>query len=77
MTATSRRARLAVGPDEAAACLGVSRDLFDKHILPELRHVRRGRRILITIGELEAWLARSGRRSSAGAPPWPGTRPVR
>jgi excisionase family DNA binding protein len=51
--------RLALSPDEAASILGVSRDYFDEHILPELRIVRRGRRILIPLTELERWLDRS------------------
>lgn len=49
--------RLALSPEKAAAALSVSRDFFDKHILPELRIVRRGRRRLIPISELERWLA--------------------
>lgn len=57
--------RLALSPDEAAAVLGVSRDYFDEHVLPELRIVRRGRRILIAVTELERWLDRSAARASA------------
>jgi excisionase family DNA binding protein len=51
--------RLALSPDEAAALLGVSRDYFDEHVISELRVVRRGRRILVALSELEAWLDRS------------------
>lgn len=51
--------RLALSPEEAARVLGVSRDYFDEHILPELRIIRRGRRILIPLTELERWLDRS------------------
>ncbi len=58
-------ARLALSPDEAAAVLGVSRDYLDQHILPELRIVRRGRRILIPRSELERWLDRSAARATA------------
>jgi len=55
----SRRvSRLALSPNEAAEALGVSRDFFDEHIAPELRIVRRGRRKLIAIRELERWLER-------------------
>jgi excisionase family DNA binding protein len=53
------RSRLALSPDEAAALLGVSRDYFDEHIIGELRIVRRGRRILIALAELERWLDRA------------------
>jgi excisionase family DNA binding protein len=59
--------RLALSPDEAAAVLGVSRDYFDEHILPELRIVRRGRRILIPLAELERWLDRSAVCSTMAA----------
>ena len=48
--------RLALSPNEAAEALGVSRDFFDHHILPELRIVRRGRRRLIPVRELERWI---------------------
>lgn len=48
--------KLALTPVEAAEALGVSRDFFDQHILPELRVVRRGRRRLIPMRELERWL---------------------
>lgn len=57
--------RLALSPDEAAAVLGVSRDYLDEHILHELRSVRRGRRILIPVRELERWLDSAGTRSEA------------
>lgn len=51
--------RLSVSPREAAEMLGVSRDYFDEHIIQELRIVRRGRRILIALAELERWLDRA------------------
>lgn len=56
--------RLALSPDEAAAVLGVSRDYLDEHILDELRVVRRGRRILVALAELERWLDRSATRAT-------------
>jgi hypothetical protein len=55
--------RLALGPDEAAQAIGVSRDFLDEHIAPELRWVRRGRRKLVSIRELEQWLERSAART--------------
>jgi excisionase family DNA binding protein len=58
--------RLAVSPDEAAAVLGVSRDYFDEHVIGDLRVVRRGRRILVPLAELERWLDRSATRVSVG-----------
>jgi excisionase family DNA binding protein len=56
--------RLALSPDEAAAVLGVSRDYLDQHVIDELRIVRRGRRILIALAELERWLDRSAARGA-------------
>jgi excisionase family DNA binding protein len=56
------QSRLALSPNEAAAALGVSRDFLDEHVMPELRVVRRGRRRLIPIVELERWLAESAER---------------
>src|SRR6266487_1707528 len=58
--------RLALSPDKAAGVLGVSRDYLDDHVLGELRIVRRGRRILIALAELERWLDRSATRASVG-----------
>jgi excisionase family DNA binding protein len=58
--------RLAVSPSEAAAVLGVSRDYFDEHVIDELRVVRRGRRILVALAELERWLDRSATRATLG-----------
>jgi excisionase family DNA binding protein len=54
--------RLALSPDEAAGVLGVSRDYLDEHVMDELRIVRRGRRILIALSELERWLDRAAAR---------------
>ena len=58
--------RLAYSPDEAAAALGVSRDYFDEHVIDELRIVRRGRRILVALAELERWLDHSATRATLG-----------
>ena len=48
---------LAVGRDEAAALLGVSLDTFERHVLPHLRVVQVGRRQLVPVRELEAYVA--------------------
>lgn len=56
--------RLALSPDEAAGVLGVSRDYLDEHVMSELRIVRRGRRILIALSELERWLDRAAARGT-------------
>ena len=59
--------RLALSPDEAVAVLGVSRDYFDEHVIGGLRIVRRGRRILVALAELEQWLDKaSGEPVSIG-----------
>jgi hypothetical protein len=50
---------LAFSKAESAAALGVSVDFFEEHVMPELRIVRRGRRRLIPVRELERWLADS------------------
>lgn len=42
----------------AARLLGVSRPFFYEHVLPELRVVRVGRRVLIPDVELDRWLDR-------------------
>jgi excisionase family DNA binding protein len=60
--------RLALSPDEAACVLGVSRDYLDEHVIGELRIVRRGRRILIALAELERWLDRAAARPAHARP---------
>ena len=56
LVAQPRARRLAVELTEAAAALGVSKSFFDRHIRHELRVVRRGRKVLIAVPELERWL---------------------
>ena len=51
--------RLAYSRAEAAAALGVSVDFFDEHISHELKAIRRGRRRLYPLRELERWLERA------------------
>jgi hypothetical protein len=51
--------RLALSKAEAAEALGVSVDYLEEHVLPELRVVRRGRRVFVAVAELERWLNRS------------------
>jgi excisionase family DNA binding protein len=60
---TSEIQRLALTKAEAAAALGVSDDFMDDHIWHELKLVRRGRKVLVSIRELEAWLERSSERT--------------
>jgi excisionase family DNA binding protein len=58
--------RLALGAEEAAKALGVSRDTFEEHVAPEVRKVRAGRRILYPVRELERWLEESAARVDVG-----------
>ena len=51
--------RLALSIDEAAEALSVSRDFLDQHIRHELRLIRRGRKVLVSVRELERWLEQS------------------
>lgn len=48
--------RLALNPDEAAAAVGISRDHLERHVMPELRVVRSGRRVIVPVRELQRWL---------------------
>jgi excisionase family DNA binding protein len=48
--------RLALSIGEAAEALSVSRDFFDQHVRHELRLIRRGRKVLVPVRELERWL---------------------
>lgn len=59
----SQPVRLALSKAEAAAALGVSIDFFDAHVAHELRIVRRGRRRLIPLRELERWLESNAARA--------------
>jgi hypothetical protein len=47
--------RIALTPPEAAAALGVGPDFFDENVAPELRLIRRGRKRLVPVSELERW----------------------
>jgi excisionase family DNA binding protein len=55
--------RGALTPAEAAAYLGISRNSFDRHVLLELRVVRRGRLVLVPIRELDRWLDDNAERT--------------
>ena len=57
--AGARIPRLALTKAEAADALGVSVDFLEQHVMPELRVVRRGRRRLIALEELERWIDES------------------
>lgn len=48
--------RIALTPPEAAAAIGVGEDFFTEHVRPHLRLVRRGRKVLVPVTELELWV---------------------
>lgn len=54
---------LALSKADAAAALGISVDFFERHVMPELRIVRRGRRRLIPLVELQRWLDANAHRT--------------
>lgn len=49
--------RIALTPSEAAAAIGVGPDFFDANVAPQLRLIRRGRKRLVPVRELEQWVA--------------------
>jgi excisionase family DNA binding protein len=49
---------LALSVEQACEALGVSWDTWRAHIEPDVRLVRLGRRKLIPVSELQAWLDR-------------------
>jgi len=53
---------LALGVEDAAASIGVSRDTFERRVLPELRVVKVGTRILVPVREIERYLEREAVR---------------
>jgi excisionase family DNA binding protein len=55
--------RLALSQQEAAASLGVSADFFQQHLRNEIRCVRRGRRRLYPVSELQRWLDEQATRA--------------
>jgi excisionase family DNA binding protein len=44
---------------QAAAVLGMSPTTFRKEVLPEIKVVRRGRRVIVPRAELQQWLERN------------------
>lgn len=59
--------RLALSRAEAADALGVSVDFLEQHVLHDLKMVRRGRRCLIPISELQSWIERNAHRTLGDA----------
>jgi hypothetical protein len=67
--------RVTLTPAEAAAALGVGPDFFNNEIRPDLQLIRRGRKVLVPVAELERWVSENLERplvdelSSRGARP--------
>jgi hypothetical protein len=57
--------RIALTPAEAAAAIGVGPDFFEENVAPELRLIRRGRKRLVPMVELERWVTESAGRPVA------------
>jgi excisionase family DNA binding protein len=55
--------RLTLSKAEAAESLGVSVDFFEQHIQPELRVIRRGRKVLVLLAELNRWAVEASART--------------
>jgi excisionase family DNA binding protein len=62
-TPKSNIPRLALSRSEAADALGVSVDFLEQHILHDLKMVRRGRRCLIPLAELQRWIDMNAHRT--------------
>ena len=58
-------AKLALTKGEAAEALSMSVDSFERHVMPELRVIRRGKLVLIPVRELERWVDRNSARALA------------
>jgi hypothetical protein len=48
--------RLCLTKREAAQSLAASVDFFEAHVLPEIRVIRIGRKVIVPVVELEAWV---------------------
>jgi hypothetical protein len=59
--------RIALTPAEAAAAIGVGPDFFDANVAPELRLIRRGRKRLVPVSELERWTAENAEHVFGGS----------
>jgi excisionase family DNA binding protein len=63
LTKATHPLRLALSQQEAAEALGVSPDFFQQHLGHEIRCVRRGRRRLYPVSELQRWLDEQATRA--------------
>lgn len=61
-----RPSRVTYTRQEAAEAMGCSLAHFRRHIQPELRVVRSGRKVLVPVEELHAWVDRVAERTLPG-----------
>ena len=54
---------MALTAARAAAALDMSEDHFREHVAPELRWIRRGRKRVVAVTELDRWLERNASRA--------------
>lgn len=57
---------LALSKSQAAAALSMSVDTFERRVVPEIRVVQKGKKVIVPVRELEAWLERSAARALQG-----------
>jgi hypothetical protein len=66
--------RLAYSPIEVGELLGVSVDFVERRILPDLRVIRKGRKVLIPVASIESWVDREAAAMPVGrrrrSPSW-------
>lgn len=55
MSVTVSIPAIALKREDAAEAIGMSLDSFERYVQPELRLIRRGRLVLVGVGELERW----------------------
>ena len=60
--------RIALTPPEAAAAIGVGPDFFEENVAPDLRLIRRGRKRLVPVAELERWTTENSERAIERVP---------
>ncbi len=54
--------RLALNIAEACAALGIAELTFKNEVLPAIKTIRLGRRVLVPVSELQRWLEREASR---------------
>lgn len=55
--------RIALTKHEAAQSLGMSVDSLERHVIPDVKVIRRGKLVLIHVEELKAWCRDNSERT--------------